>query len=468
MQSWRACWRKPSRHPNVFRDKKDMRGSDYFRAIEGHLLGSRKLVVLCSPRARASEFVSDEIRRFAAERGAEHIIPVVVEGIPNNEAPVGQEARMAFPEALTAVMSMPLAISYLDCDPGKDRVDAESYLDPWYTLLTNVFEISRSELEQRDQQKRARDRRALSTEWAAKALQSLEDDPELAALLAVQSALATYLEDGVVTRETEELLHLAQSAVIRKRTTPLGELAGHNAAVWRVAISPGDELLITVSEDCTMKFWDAETLLERWTQPVNPPCPIKAVAFSPDGQRFATAQFDGSAKLWETVDGRGLGRSDHAGPVWDVVFSPDGSPRIATASLDGSATVWDLTTGEIVVGVYATPDTFEALGELVPMLGRRLQPGRSAPRYGREIRRCPGMGRGDRGVARPSRRSHGDGDEHYVQPRRRATGDGRRRRHRSCVGLRYRSGAATSDGQHPGVPARRLQFRRPPTRSRKP
>jgi hypothetical protein len=59
---------------------------------------------LCSPRARASEFVSDEIRRFAAERGAEHIIPVLVEGIPNNGAPAGQEARMAFPEALMAVM----------------------------------------------------------------------------------------------------------------------------------------------------------------------------------------------------------------------------------------------------------------------------------------------------------------------------------------------------------------------------
>ena len=37
-------------------------------------------MVICSPAARASDYVDDEIRRFVDERGPEHIIPIIVAG----------------------------------------------------------------------------------------------------------------------------------------------------------------------------------------------------------------------------------------------------------------------------------------------------------------------------------------------------------------------------------------------------
>src|SRR5262245_12414651 len=94
----------PHRSLDVFRDEQDFTGAEYYEALEGHLQRSSKLIVLCSPAARASQFVNDEIRRFAQAKGAEHIIALLVAGLPNNEATPEQQAQMAFPDALCAAM----------------------------------------------------------------------------------------------------------------------------------------------------------------------------------------------------------------------------------------------------------------------------------------------------------------------------------------------------------------------------
>jgi hypothetical protein len=70
----------------VFRDQSDLTGVEYHQSIARHLRDSRKLIVLCSPRARASTFVNDEIKVFVAERGADNIIPLIIDGLANNEA----------------------------------------------------------------------------------------------------------------------------------------------------------------------------------------------------------------------------------------------------------------------------------------------------------------------------------------------------------------------------------------------
>jgi hypothetical protein len=60
----------PQRHLQVFRDKPDLVGPEYFQAIEKALQGSAKLIVICSPEARNSDDVNDEIRRFVKANGA--------------------------------------------------------------------------------------------------------------------------------------------------------------------------------------------------------------------------------------------------------------------------------------------------------------------------------------------------------------------------------------------------------------
>lgn len=100
------------RYLDIFRDEEDFTGADYHSSIARHLNASRKLLVLCSPHARASKYVDDEVRRFAALRGADNIIPLLVGGLPNNETPSGQEDQAAFPDGLCETLEMPLGIDY--------------------------------------------------------------------------------------------------------------------------------------------------------------------------------------------------------------------------------------------------------------------------------------------------------------------------------------------------------------------
>src|SRR5208283_710801 len=54
--------------------------------------------------------------------------------------------------------------------------------------------------------------------------------------------------------------------------------------------------------------------------------PVQDISLSPDGRRIATAQFDGSLRLWDTATGQTIGSpfTGHRGAVEVVVFSPDG------------------------------------------------------------------------------------------------------------------------------------------------
>ena len=97
------------RHLNIFRDINDLTGNRLAPALEENLRQSRTLVVLCSPAARASTYVGMEIARFAELRDADHIVPVLVAGVPNNDAGT-DPADWAFPDALNdALGGLPLA-----------------------------------------------------------------------------------------------------------------------------------------------------------------------------------------------------------------------------------------------------------------------------------------------------------------------------------------------------------------------
>jgi WD40 repeat protein len=153
----------PHRRLDVFRDEEDFTGAEYYQSVDRHLRDSSKLIVLCSPAARVSQFVNDEIRRFAAAKGPEHIIVLLVEGIPNNEATPEQSAQMAFPDALGEVMKMPLAADYRGFDPSRSRVDRGIYESSWYTTLANLYGISRNQIEQRERKRRTRRRLVLGS-----------------------------------------------------------------------------------------------------------------------------------------------------------------------------------------------------------------------------------------------------------------------------------------------------------------
>jgi WD40 repeat protein/serine/threonine protein kinase len=98
-------------------------------------------------------------------------------------------------------------------------------------------------------------------------------------------------------------------------------------------------------------------------QPVWPP-PI--VAFSPDGQRLATASEEKAVKIWDATTGQELLALPDTGEVFCAAFRPPDGRWLVTADRSGPVTVWDATKrqvvrtlgrqGETVRGLAFSPD----------------------------------------------------------------------------------------------------------------
>lgn len=147
---------------DIFRDEEDFTGTEYHSAIRRHLINSKSLIVICSPSAKASPFVNEEIKIFANEYGVERIVPVLIDGIPNNEAALVNYEYSAFPDELMARMEMPLAVIYKGVDVSKGKINKKPYLVEWYSLMANMLGVPRDVVEQREKRRRAQNVKKLS------------------------------------------------------------------------------------------------------------------------------------------------------------------------------------------------------------------------------------------------------------------------------------------------------------------
>ncbi len=121
----------------------------------------------------------------------------------------------------------------------------------------------------------------------------------------------------------------------------------HDSAVRAVAFSPDGQKVAGACEDGSVLVKDAasgKTILTpsraRWA--------ATAVAFSPDSKLLACAGSDGSAILFDLATGRDVASIvGPRSPVTSLVYSPDGR-TILTTNQDGAALLWDVASGKEV------------------------------------------------------------------------------------------------------------------------
>ncbi|WP_170047356.1 WD40 repeat domain-containing protein [Couchioplanes caeruleus] len=146
------------------------------------------------------------------------------------------------------------------------------------------------------------------------------------------------------------LLAVADDEQVRVYATAGWEVVGvlpPHGKVWAIAFTPDGALLATGSlADSTVRGWDAATgqlayELGGVTREMH------AVAFSPDGQRLATAADDTAVRVWATGDGALMHRvTGHVGAVNAVAYSPGGG-LLAVAD-DETVRFWDAASGASV------------------------------------------------------------------------------------------------------------------------
>ncbi len=125
-------------------------------------------------------------------------------------------------------------------------------------------------------------------------------------------------------------------------------LKGHTSWVSSVAYSPDGQRLASASGDGMVKLWDAQTGQELLTLKEHT-SGVTSVAFSPDGKRLASASWDKTMKVWDAQTGQeALTLKRHTAAVLSVAFSPD-SKRLASASRDQTVRVWDAQTSQEVL-----------------------------------------------------------------------------------------------------------------------
>ena len=84
----------------VFRDEEELAvSSDLGKEIEGQIAQSEYLLVVCSKKTKKSQWVLKEIDTFLKYRDAEHILPVIIEGEPEESLP---ESILAYGEPMAA------------------------------------------------------------------------------------------------------------------------------------------------------------------------------------------------------------------------------------------------------------------------------------------------------------------------------------------------------------------------------
>ncbi|KAI0905434.1 quinon protein alcohol dehydrogenase-like superfamily [Ustulina deusta] len=123
------------------------------------------------------------------------------------------------------------------------------------------------------------------------------------------------------------------------------KLESHTFLVKQIAFSPDGERLASALLGGTARIWDISSSLVECT-PGGHSKMVNSLVLSADGTKLASGSADTTARIWDITTGRTELILNHSESVIAVVLSPDGSALAASLMLGAEIHIWDLVTGQ--------------------------------------------------------------------------------------------------------------------------
>lgn len=175
-------------------------------------------------------------------------------------------------------------------------------------------------------------------------------------------ATAAYDHTAIVWRISSQST-MDKLAILSARAMVLGaEFAGTDLAGSHSPLEPCGIQLHTVDGDGTLETWNIGATAEYRTLTAHANG-VEAIGLTPDGKTLATVDDGGVLHIWRDLAQPPVRREIHTDEIWGVAFSPDGQ-KVATASRDGTAKVLDLSDD---ITVTLTISVTNELGESVAL-----------------------------------------------------------------------------------------------------
>lgn len=141
---------RKSRTLKVFCDVQDATTGNYHSRISEYIESSKKLLVVCSPHSASSDYVGGEITIFIGVRSVSDIIPILINGKPNNEVSSEEQSVAAFHPVLCAALGMPLAADFSTILQPSFNTRREPCRSAWHAVLADTLGVRREVIDERE------------------------------------------------------------------------------------------------------------------------------------------------------------------------------------------------------------------------------------------------------------------------------------------------------------------------------